>query len=195
MASSNVITIAKAGIRLHSIWRGMKSRCENLTDKAYANYGGRGIAVEWETFDDFFSDMYATYKPYLTLDREDNDGNYSKDNCRWATPLEQANNRRTNRYIEHNGERLTISQWSDKLELPRTALHNRINILGWDIGRALMTPKAPRSKIPGLCYRGHELTKENTYTPPKRPNRNDCRACLQIAQKTYKQKRMEVSRG
>lgn len=75
-------------------WRGIRFRCENPKCKAFHRYGGRGISVckRWYKFENFYADM-GDRPPGKTLDRRNNDGNYNKRNCRWATPKEQARNR------------------------------------------------------------------------------------------------------
>lgn len=82
---------------LYHVWRGMLSRCYDTSHKSYVNYGGRGISVcaEWR-FDvsKFIEDMYPNYEKGLDLDREDNDGNYCQDNCRWVARKVNLRNKR-----------------------------------------------------------------------------------------------------
>jgi hypothetical protein len=87
--------------RLYRILKGMKQRCCNINDKRYHRYGGRGISVceEWRNSFTSFRDWALNngYRDDLSIDRINNDGNYCPENCRWATPKEQANNTSKNK--------------------------------------------------------------------------------------------------
>lgn len=84
--------------------------------------------------------MANGYRDDLTLDREDVNGPYSPENCRWATLKQQANNKRSNRYLEYNGEVKTVGEWADKLGLNYSTLYSRITTKGWSVEKALTTP-------------------------------------------------------
>jgi len=97
--AENHVIHGKSRTRIYRIWKGMRTRCLDPKSTAWRYYGGRGIQVcdEWSnSFDAFLRDM-GEPPPKLSIDRINNDGNYEKSNCRWATAKEQANNKRQRR--------------------------------------------------------------------------------------------------
>lgn len=132
--------------RTYHTWQNMIDRCDNCNSKSYNNYGKRGIIVssEWHDFNNFYADMGD--KPIgLSLERKNNNGNYCKENCVWATCKEQMNNTRGNKIIIWNGINLNVSEWSDRLRMKRSTLYNRLQ-RNWEIERALTTPVAYKNK-------------------------------------------------
>jgi hypothetical protein len=130
------------GTRFYKIWQNMKTRCYNSKTIDYSRYGGRGIIVckEWKTFQGFHKDMFFSYKTELTLDRIDNNKGYSKENCRWATRKEQAQNTRNidgAKKYTFNGITKTIREWAEKIGIKRTTLSNRLQSHNWNIEKAL----------------------------------------------------------
>jgi hypothetical protein len=112
----------------------MRDRCLNPNNAAYDNYGGRGISICAEWRDDFDAfDRWAIehgYDDALSIDRIDNDGDYTPQNCRWATDKEQANNKRTNRRVTAWGETKTLAEWVDdpRCCLTHAALTQRLSL-------------------------------------------------------------------
>lgn len=98
----------------YAVWASMRNRCNNPNNHAYENYGGRGISVceRWSTYLNFLEDMGRRPTSKHSLDRVDNNGDYSKENCKWATRVEQENNKRSNAIICIDGECQTASNWS-----------------------------------------------------------------------------------
>lgn len=127
---------------LFKIWSGMMDRCYNKANKRYSSYGGRGIYVHehWHNLKRFLSDMNPTYTKGLQLDRVDNDGPYSHENCRWATRVQQARNKRTNVVITFNGSTRCLSEWSEVTGIHIGTLWDRLNVRGWSIEQTLTTP-------------------------------------------------------
>lgn len=118
-------------------WSAMRERCLNPKADKYPQYGARGISIceRWHSFESFLADMGE--RPHgKTLDRKDNDGNYELSNCRWATHKEQQNNRRANVFVEHDGERLTVTQWSERLGMVASTIRARLK-RGYSADRAL----------------------------------------------------------
>lgn len=118
------------GTRLYRIWGGMKARCYNPNNKSYYTYGGRGIKLceEWEHDFGAFQkwSIEHGYKDYLTIERIDNDGPYSPENCRWATTKEQSHNKSTSRLITYNGETKALSAWADEIGIHKDTLLSRL---------------------------------------------------------------------
>jgi hypothetical protein len=125
---------------IYDIWFAMLNRCNNVKDRNYKHYGGRGISVceRWGKIENFIEDMYPTYQKGLQIDRTDNNGNYEPSNCRWITAKQNLNNTRSNRIIEYNGMRKTVSEWADHLNVPYQTLLTRIN--EWDIDSVFNVP-------------------------------------------------------
>lgn len=117
----------KSKTRVYTSWQGMRDRCTNPSNAAYANYGGRGISVceRWESFENFFQDM-GDPPPHRSLDRINNDQGYSPHNCRWATRVEQNNNQRDNRLLTFEGKTQTLGQWAKAKGINRTTLASRL---------------------------------------------------------------------
>lgn len=125
------------GTSLYRIWSNMKTRCLNKRNRAYQRYGGRGISIcqRWMVFQNFVEDMGIPERG-MSIDRIDNNGNYEKSNCRWATATEQSRNRRSNIVLTHMGESKLLSDWSRETGINRTTIMSRIN-RGWSIDDAI----------------------------------------------------------
>lgn len=136
---------------LRCTYASMHDRCERPKNDHYALYGGRGIKVceEWSGKYGFYHFIeWANsngWKPELTLDRIDNDKGYSPDNCRWATILEQAKNRRTTHHYDYYGEDLTRREIAERENISCDSLSYRLN-KGMDIYEAVKAAKAKKNK-------------------------------------------------
>ena len=130
----------------HKTWSTLIQRCTNPNNHKYKDYGGRGIYVEdaWhpdrhpkgQAFLNFLADMGERPSKDHSIDRIDNDGPYSKENCRWATREEQQNNKRNNRFLEFRGKSQTVAQWARELGIKRTTIKDRL-ASGWTVECAL----------------------------------------------------------
>jgi hypothetical protein len=112
--------------REYKSWTQMKQRCLNPGCERFKNYGGRGIRVceRWlRDFQRFLKDM-GPRPPDHSLHRIENDGDYTPENCKWATRKEQDRHRRSNRYVEFRGERLVMADWANRLGMSRGGLHS-----------------------------------------------------------------------
>ena len=123
----------------YNAWRSMYQRCNNPNSPEYHNYGGRGIKVcsRWrESFDNFYADMGPRPSPQHSMDRIDTNGDYKPDNCRWATPLQQSNNKNDNRLITYRGQTRTLAEWTRITGISKSGLRWRLNN-GWTVEDAL----------------------------------------------------------
>jgi hypothetical protein len=137
--------------RTYRVWWAMIARCRYKRMPFWVRYGGRGIRVcwRWKKFENFLADM-GEAPPGLTLDRKNNDGNYSPSNCWWATQAEQERNKDHTRYIDHKGQRMCVTDWAAVKGLKINLICTRLS-RGWSVERALETEPIPRSKPPSPC--------------------------------------------
>jgi hypothetical protein len=126
--------------KVYKVWTSMRNRCSNPRHKAYKSYGGRGITVceSWDSFEKFLEDM-GTPNAGESLDRVNNELGYSKSNCRWATKVQQGNNRRSCRVITYQGRTATVTAWARHIGIKPSTLSERLR-RGWDTHSALSTP-------------------------------------------------------
>lgn len=113
----------------YATWCRIKDRCLNQNNPKYERYGARGIVVceRWvQSFDNFYSDMGKRPSDKHSIDRVNNDGPYSPDNCRWAAPQEQARNKSNNRWLTAAGVTETLTWWAARLGTSSGGLHGRL---------------------------------------------------------------------
>lgn len=113
---------------IYCSWYAMKQRCTNPNNKSYENYGGRGITYDpkWEKFAGFEEDMGCSHKRGLTLERLNVDEGYNKKNCKWIPKKLQTHNTRQTVWLEFQGEKKTLMQWSKDLGLDYGTLRSRM---------------------------------------------------------------------
>lgn len=129
------------GIPEYVTWQRMNDRCHNPKCLDFPEYGGRGITIcdRWRDFAAFYADMGPRPTPAHSIDRIDNALGYCPENCRWATPTEQARNRSYVRLLTFQGTTLCLMDWAAKIGIGVSGLHNRL-AKGWSLERALTTP-------------------------------------------------------
>lgn len=126
--------------RFYKIWHAMKERCDNPNNKFYSDYGGRNIVYQktWVKFENFRDDMIESYLNHCeefgiketSIDRINVDGNYTKNNTRWATSREQQRNRRDNIYLELDDKPISLYELVEKTGIHKDTLIGRYN-RGW----------------------------------------------------------------
>lgn len=146
----------------YQCWWNMKQRCNNKENRSYKRYGERGITYDprWEQFEYFYADMGE--KPmFLSLDRIDNNGNYTKENCRWASPHTQMNNTRKNRFITYKGETITVAEASKRSGIKYQTLMSRIrrNTTEVELFAELLKPTSARYGL-NRIMKSHTITEK-----------------------------------
>lgn len=127
--------------RTYTTWANMIARCTKPSNHRYEDYGGRGIKVckRWMVFSNFLADMGA--KPVgLTIDRENNDGNYEPGNCYWATNKEQKRHRRDTVIFEIDGIVKPLFDWCEQMDIRYMLVYTRIYRGKWNHVQAILTP-------------------------------------------------------
>lgn len=126
---------------IYYAWANMLKRCTNPKSDQYYNYGARGIkpCEKWMTCEGFLEDMQESYSDGLTLDRLDNDKGYFKENCKWSTLTEQANNKRNNTIVEIDGKNEKLTDLLKRYNVTRAQYYGRV-YNGWSPVDALTTP-------------------------------------------------------
>ena len=141
--------------KANTAWKNMKRRCYNPSHRDFHRYGGRGIGIcdEWrDSFIPFYEwSLSNGIALDLTIERKNNDANYSPDNCEWATHKTQGNNRSTNVVVEFDGGSKTVQQWADSLGISHESMDKRLKSDLWSLEEALTTPMHGRKpKHPAL---------------------------------------------
>ncbi len=152
---------------LYTVWKGMRNRCNNPRGPKWKDYGGRGITIckRWDDFLAFEADMSPRPPGYL-LDRIDNDGPYSPDNCRWLTPAQSTRNTRVVSRVTIDGKTYLAADLADQVGVRSTVIVKRVNRgLPMELVMARFGGKTAhyaRQRARTHCKRGHPRTPENT---------------------------------
>lgn len=176
---------------LYSVWQSMRRRCLTPTAKQFDDYGGRGIKIcpEWDDFHQFVADM-GPKPPQHSLDRKDNDGHYTPDNCKWSSRKDQQRNQRRTRHIILGGKLYSVAKLAETYGLKADTIVDR-HAKGMSYDE--VTAKTRYTFTGGLakavavrvanqiarthCKYGHEFTPENTYVYG---THRACRTCIRL---------------
>jgi hypothetical protein len=156
-ARAKVLTHGKTKTTEFRIWTGMIDRATNPNGAAWKCYGGRGITVceRWKSFENFFSDMGPRPSSEFSLDRIDVNGNYCPENCRWANRATQARNRRSTIYLEFDGKKMSLPEWSEASGISCQTIRYRL-LRHWSVERALTTPSLQQKAHSGYSQVGSQ---------------------------------------
>jgi hypothetical protein len=140
----------------YDIWNSMKQRCGNPNTSSYKRYGAIGIGVceRWKnSFVAFYEDMGPRPSAHHSVERTDNNAGYCPENCRWATPEEQANNTRSNFLLTVDGKTQTVAMWEKETGIPSFVIRSRIHNHGWTPKKAVTRPVGKQ-----ITYKGESKT-------------------------------------
>lgn len=126
--------------KVYQAWDDMTQRCTNPNFRQYKDYGGRGIIIceRWKKFTNFLRDMGEPTTNKHTLDRINNNGNYCKSNCHWATRKQQQRNKRNNHLITFGGKTQCLFSWAEETGIKYQTIQGRLG-RGWSIEKTLTT--------------------------------------------------------
>lgn len=132
----------------YNTWKNLRSRCNNIKNNSYKDYGARGIKVcdRWKSFNLFLLDMGKKPSSKFQIERLDNNKGYCKENCTWATVYTQQRNRRSTHLITYYQKTQCLTDWALELNLPKAVLSARINKLKWSIEKSFNTPLLRQNK-------------------------------------------------
>lgn len=127
--------------RTYTSWLGMIARCRDPRHCRFQRYGGRGISIceRWNSFANFLADMGERPSNKHSLDRINNDGNYEPGNCRWATASQQSRNRSTSRFVDFEGQSLSMADVAERYGITSSTIRKRLK-RGWSIQDAITAP-------------------------------------------------------
>lgn len=151
----------------------MRNRCDNPNHESYDRYGGRGITYDpaWDDFSIFLKDMGEKPTPEHQIERVDNDKNYSKENCIWATRKEQTRNRggeRATRLYTYEGKTMCIKDWAEYVGISNTSMQKRLN-KGWPLEKAFSKEKHDAGKLYTFEGKTMSLTEWSKHLGIPRP--------------------------
>jgi hypothetical protein len=149
MVKKNKTTHGMSKTSEYRIWAAVMTRCYNKRSKSYNDYGGRGIQVcdRWlESFENFLEDMGKRPSSKHSIERNDSNGNYEPSNCRWATQIEQANNKRTSLRININGEIMTAKEAAKLTGISYNTIQHRLSKGYSDIEAIAQTRQSNKKK-------------------------------------------------
>lgn len=138
-------THGKSKTRLYSVWQSIIRRCKYPKDKAYHNYGARGIDVceEWRNdFSNFYDWCQASgYEHGLWIDRIDNDGDYEPSNCRWVNAKESNRNRRMCIMLTCGTKTACMNEWAEYIGITKMMFKTRLKTWGWSLRKIISEHK------------------------------------------------------